>query len=541
MRHHSPISLFDTLGPIMTGPSSSHTAGVLRIGLEGRMLLGGTPDRIDLHFYGKGLARMYKGHLSDSAIVAGLLGYREDYEHLRDVLENAGRRGIAVTCHPHESSTRNPNTVDMRLCKADRNLRVVGITVGGGQILMTRLYSYPISLKGYERGLFVFSDDSLEEAAFRETFGSDLKKLTGKKQGDRTLWTCITGAAPSDSFVETIRKTPGVSEVKVLEPIFDYELQSQDPLFSSVDEMLRLAGRGNISIPALAVRYESRRSGLDEADVRKRITEIWAIMKKSIKIGMSDDGDLLGGFVQRGSGARMLRAVNDKKTLSGPMIGLSIARAIAVMETNGCSRCIAAAPTAGSCGVIPGVLATMIESRGLDEQAAIDALLVAAMIGTLIAMRASLSGSIGGCQSEIGVASAMAAGSLIQIAGGTPDQVSQAVAFALKNILGLICDPVAGPVEIPCIKRNSIGVANAFAAADMALSELQSAIPADEVIGALVNTQKLLPGELKGTMIGGLASTPTALCIKKEWEHRVYYSIKTGATLSAAGNTKVEL
>ena len=541
MQHYPPISLFDTLGPIMTGPSSSHTAGVLRIGLEGHMLLGGTPDRIDLHFYGKGLARMYKGHLSDSAIVAGLLGYRENYEHLRDALEDAGRRGIAVTCHPHESSARNPNTVDMRLRRGSRNLRIVGITVGGGQILMTRLDSFPISLKGHERGLCVFSDDSLEDTAFREAFGLDIKKLVGKTLGNRTLWTCITGTAPSDLFVETIRKTPGVLEVKVLEPIFDYELKSQEPLFSSVGEMLRLAAMEDISIPSLAIRYESRRSGLDEADIRKRIAEIWATMKKSIEIGMSNDGDLLGGFVQRGSGARMFRAIKDNKTLSGPMIGISIARAIAVMETNGCSRCVAAAPTAGSCGVIPGVLATMIELRGLDEQAAIDALLVAAMIGTLIAMRASLSGSIGGCQSEIGVASAMAAGALIHIAGGRPDQMSHAVALALKNLLGLICDPIAGPVEIPCIKRNSIGVANAFAAADMALSELQSVIPTDEVIGALVNTQKLLPSELKGTMIGGLASTTTALRIKKEWEHRVRRSIETITPSSAAGNTKGEL
>lgn len=541
MRRHSPISLFDTLGPIMTGPSSSHTAGVLRIGLEGRMLLGGTPDRIDLHFYGKGLARMYKGHLSDSAIVAGLFGYREDYEHLPDVLEDAGRRGIVVTCNPHESSTRNPNTVDMRLYKGNRNLRVVGITIGGGQILMTRLYSFPISLKGYERGLFVLSDDSLKKTAFMKAFGSDLKQLTVRKQGDRILWTCITGAAPADFSIETIRKIPGVFEIIVLEPIFNYELRSQNPLFSSVDEMLRMSYRENISIPSLAVRYESQRSGLDEVDVRNRIAEIWATMKKSIEIGMSDDGKLLGGFVQRGSGAKMLCAVNENKTISGPIIGKSIARAIAVMEANGCSRCIAAAPTAGSCGVIPGILATMIESRSLDAQTVIDALLVAAIIGTLIAMRASLSGSIGGCQSEIGVASAMAAGLLIHIAGGTLGQISHSVALALKNILGLICDPVAGPVEIPCIKRNSIGVANAFAAADMALSGLQSAIPVDEVIGALVNTQKLLPSELRGTMIGGLASTPTALRLKKEWEHRVRHSIKTGAKSFAAGNIKVEL
>ncbi len=139
------------------------------------------------------------------------------------------------------------------------------------------------------------------------------------------------------------------------------------------------------------------------------------------------------------------------------------------------------------------------------------------MTGALIAMRAPVSGALGGCQSEIGVASAMTAAALAQLSGGTAKEVVHASSLALKNILGLICDPVAGPVEIPCIKRNAIGVANAFAASDMAIAGIESIIPPDEVVDALINVQKLLPVELRGSMRGGLASTPTAQKLKDKW------------------------
>jgi L-serine dehydratase len=187
------------------------------------------------------------------------------------------------------------------------------------------------------------------------------------------------------------------------------------------------------------------------------------------------------------------------------------------MTLNGCMGCVVAAPTAGSSGVLPGALLTAAEHLSSDIAEIEDALLVAAMTGALIAMRAPVSGALGGCQSEIGVASAMTAAALAQLSGGTAKEVVHASSLALKNILGLICDPVAGPVEIPCIKRNAIGVANAFAASDMAIAGIESIIPPDEVVDALINVQKLLPVELRGSMRGGLASTPTAQKLKDKW------------------------
>ena len=186
------------------------------------------------------------------------------------------------------------------------------------------------------------------------------------------------------------------------------------------------------------------------------------------------------------------------------------------MESNGSMRQVVACPTAGSCGIMPGCLMTAAEKLGSSDDQIIDALLSGAMTGVLVAKRAPVSGALGGCQSEIGVSSAMAA-ALAQLAGGSAKQVQEAYALALKNVLGLVCDPVAGPVEVPCIKRNAIGVANAFAAADMALAGIESIIPPDEVLDALINTQQYLPRELRGMMSGGLCATKKAHELKDWW------------------------
>ena len=191
-------------------------------------------------------------------------------------------------------------------------------------------------------------------------------------------------------------------------------------------------------------------------------------------------------------------------------------RAVSVAEVNASMGRIVASPTAGSCGILPGAIITMQKERNLSDDACVKALLTASAIGMVIAKNASLSGAEGGCQAECGSAAAMAAGALVELAGGTPEQISNAVAIAIKNILGLVCDPVAGLVEIPCIKRNAAGVANAIVAAEMALADIKSAIPADEVIMAMKQVGDKMSTSLKETAEGGLAKTPTAerLCVQ---------------------------
>ena len=185
-------------------------------------------------------------------------------------------------------------------------------------------------------------------------------------------------------------------------------------------------------------------------------------------------------------------------------------------ESNAGMRRIVAAPTAGACGVLPAVLLPLCKYEELTQHQLLEALYVAAGIGSIIAYKASIAGASGGCQAEIGTASAMAAGALVALRGGEGEQIGHAVAMALKNLMGLVCDPVAGLVEVPCVKRNVIGAVNAVSAADMALAGIESRIPVDEVIDAMGEVGRRMPVEFRETALGGLAATPTGERLKRE-------------------------
>ncbi|MEG1947626.1 MAG: L-serine ammonia-lyase, iron-sulfur-dependent, subunit alpha [Lachnospiraceae bacterium] len=207
-------------------------------------------------------------------------------------------------------------------------------------------------------------------------------------------------------------------------------------------------------------------------------------------------------------GAAMEQAVREGRTVSGDFMGEVIAKALKMGESNACMKQIVAAPTAGSCGVIPAVFLTYQNRFQESDEAMTKAMFVAAGIGTVIAERAFIAGATGGCQAEIGSASAMAAGGLAYLRGGGETEIIHAAAMALKNLLGLVCDPVAGLVEVPCVKRNVIGAVNAIASADMAMAGIRSKIPPDEVIDAMRSIGMALPCSLKETGEGGLAATP---------------------------------
>ena len=202
--------------------------------------------------------------------------------------------------------------------------------------------------------------------------------------------------------------------------------------------------------------------------------------------------------------------------MTGGYVSEVIAEALSMAESNACMRRIVAAPTAGACGVLPAVLLPLCKYEELTQHQLLEALYVAAGIGSVIAYKASIAGASGGCQAEIGTASAMAAGALVALRGGEGEQIGHAVAMALKNLMGLVCDPVAGLVEVPCVKRNVIGAVNAVSAADMALAGIESRIPVDEVIDAMGEVGRRMPVEFRETALGGLAATPTGERLKRE-------------------------
>ena len=216
-----------------------------------------------------------------------------------------------------------------------------------------------------------------------------------------------------------------------------------------------------------------------------------------------------------GDGMKMRQYCIRGEAMSGGYVSEVIAEALSMAESNACMRRIVAAPTAGACGVLPAVLLPLCKYEELSQHQLLEALYVASGIGAVIAYRACIAGASGGCQAEIGTASAMAAGALVALQGGSGEQIGHAVAMALKNLMGLVCDPVAGLVEVPCVKRNVIGAVNAVSVADMAMAGVESRIPVDEVIDAMGEVGRRMPVEFRETALGGLAATPTGRAVTK--------------------------
>lgn len=279
--------------------------------------------------------------------------------------------------------------------------------------------------------------------------------------------------------------------------------------YDSVGELVEKAVDKGKNISDIVLEDQAAETGRTEEDLLIQMDDYLKVMEDAIKSDMQVDMRSPSGL-SGGDAYKLKQAVDAGQTLGGNILGKALVKAIAMSEVNACMGRIVAAPTAGSCGIIPSTLLTIMEERKIPRQKVIMSLFTASGIGMVIAKRASVSGAEGGCQAECGSASAMAAAALVEMAGGNPGMSANACAIALKNILGLVCDPVAGLVEVPCIKRNAMGAANALAAADMALAGIESVIPVDEVIDAMRSVGNLMPSALKETAEGGLAATPTA-------------------------------
>ena len=271
-------------------------------------------------------------------------------------------------------------------------------------------------------------------------------------------------------------------------------------------------------ISALVLRQQARQLEKTEAEVFAQMRDTYAVMAACIGPGCEEDLRSASGL-SGGDAFKMRRAVESGKNLTGGVLGGALYRALAVSELNAAMGRVVAAPTAGSCGILPAAVLTMQQEKGCSERDCVMALFTASAVGMVITANASVAGAQGGCQAEIGTASAMAAGALVSLRGGTNEQIGHAVAMALKNLMGLVCDPVAGLVEVPCVKRNVIGAVNAISAADMALAGIESRIPVDEVIDAMGEVGRRMPVEFRETALGGLAATPTGKAVKERMPH----------------------
>ncbi|ASS75714.1 L-serine ammonia-lyase, iron-sulfur-dependent, subunit alpha [Tumebacillus algifaecis] len=285
--------------------------------------------------------------------------------------------------------------------------------------------------------------------------------------------------------------------------------------FKVLAELVELAEKENKPIYEIMIEEHVTETGETREKVIAHMTESFDVMMASVERGLKEDIRSFSGLTG-GDAKRVYEYAQKGKTLLGKQATEAMAMALSTSEVNAAMGLVVATPTAGSCGILPGVLSSLRGSLGLEKEQLVLGMFTAAAVGYVVANNASISGAGGGCQAEVGSATAMAAAAAVELAGGTPSEAIQAAGLALKNLLGLVCDPVAGLVEIPCIIRNGFGSVLALAGADMALAGVRSVIPPDEVIMAMYNIGKVMPVELRETAMGGLADTPTARKLERQ-------------------------
>lgn len=287
-------------------------------------------------------------------------------------------------------------------------------------------------------------------------------------------------------------------------------------MFRNVAELIELAESTNKKISQIMIEQEMEFTGKSKENIISQMDRNLEVMEQAVERGLQGVKSVSG--LTGGDAVLLQKYIESGKSLTGKNILDAVSKAVATNEVNAAMGTICATPTAGSAGVVPGTLFAVKNVLNPTREEMINFLFTSGAFGFVVANNASISGAAGGCQAEVGSASGMAAAAIVEMAGGTPDQCAQAMAITLKNMLGLVCDPVAGLVEVPCVKRNAMGAANAMVAADMALAGITSRIPCDEVIDAMYRIGLTMPTALKETAQGGLAATPTG----RELEAKIF-------------------
>jgi len=503
------------LGPVMRGPSSSHTAGAYRIGALARSLLGAPPVRATCTFDPSGsYAACFREQRADLAFAAALLGWPITDDRFDRALDEAAAAGIDVAFRVEPlAEPDHPNAVDLDLVAADgRTLRARARSIGGGAVEVTRLRDWPVRLAGEAHVVLAETDAAAADAVARRLAedGACLSPPeTEQREGLALVTARRTSPLPPEDLAG-LRGADGVREVWTAEPLLFP--QPGRPLFESAADMVAVCADRGQSLGEAAMASEAALLQVPEAEVLAEIERRLAVMADSVATGLADPPPML--LLAPSAGA-VYDAEAAGRLAGGGFATRAAARALAAMHVASGGGVVCAAPTGGAAGVLPAVLVTWQAERGLDDRAAALALLAAGAVGQIFATRATFAAEVGGCQVEIGAAGAMAAAACVQAAGGTVDQAADAAAVALQNAMGSVCDLVQGIVEIPCHTRNAATAAGAFVCADLVLGGYANPVPLDETVDAVLAVGRMLPPELRCTALGGLAQAPSAKALPR--------------------------
>ena len=503
-----PPSIFnDVVGPVMRGPSSSHSAASVRIGRIARDLCGGTPARVLVEFDTHGsLPTTHVSQGSDMGLFGGLLGWEADDARIPESGAALKQAGVDLEIRYVDLRDPHPNTYRLTITRDDVEHRLVALSTGGGMIEVIEIDGYAVSLFGDYDVTLLEVDGAAAAAAALSDACDDVQVVDGAP----ALVVASGQAFVDDATLDSVRGLRRTRRVGAVLPV-----RSRAGLtvpFLHASEMLE--GRDPKAGPLsdFALEFERARGGLDDEGVFARMRHILQIVKQGVAGGLA--GTEYADRILPQQSHRFREMMEQGQLLDGGMLNKAVLYVTALMETKSSMGVIVAAPTAGSCATFPATCLAAAESVQADEARTLRAMLAAGLIGVFVTTRSSFAAEVGGCQAETGAGAAMAAAALVELGGGTAAQALSAASHALQNVLGLICDPVANRVEAPCLGRNVAGASNAFVSANMALAGYDHLVPLDEVLDAHREVSERMARELRCTALGGLSVTPTSKAIE---------------------------
>ncbi len=507
------IGIFnDVLGPIMRGPSSSHTAGSHRIGCLARSLLGDCPAAVTFTFApGSSIAQTYRPQGVDLALAAGLLGQSMTDPAFFESLKRARALGMDIGFEVAPiPRADHPNFMSIELRgPQDGVLRLDAKSTGGGGVEITHLQGWPLRITGKTHDYACICDRACQDSIQQRLMLLDggRRPPVVREKGTQALIHFQRSQALAPAALNELKAARGVHAVHVSDPVF--YVQQGEPLFLSGQGACALGCERSVSLGTLGREYESTLLSMSAAEVRHDMLDRFAVMQTSCSDGFQDDR--VNMLLLAPTAGRIQKAQSEKKLAIGGLHTRAAARAMAVMHTCNSRGIVCAAPTGGSAGVVPAVVITLAEEFNLAPEDIVQLLFAAGATGLIVARRSGFAAEVAGCQVEIGAAGAMAAAAVVEFAGGTAQQAADAAAVALQNTMGLTCDPVQGTCEIPCHTRNAVAASSAFVCADLVLGGYTNPISLDETVDASLSVGKMLPCELRCTAKGGIALAPSAL------------------------------
>jgi L-serine dehydratase len=513
MKH---VSIFnEVIGPVMRGPSSSHTAASYHIGRIVRDLLDGDPEDISIAFAeGGSYAEVYHQQGSDLGFASGLLGLSITDEKFKNALEQARKKGLTIKFTVEKfQGNFHPNAMEIRgNTKSGKHVKVVAKSIGGGAIVIEKINDWNVELIGDSYVLLVQAENSVKEEVieyFSQIEGKLGDPLVKSSKGIFLIQQKHLKLLDNE-MLDFLQSMKGVQRVWTTSPFFFSS--SGQPLFTNGSEMISLATRKRISLGRIALSYEAQLLGISEDEAVKEMLRRYEIMSSGVEKGLKLREK--GMQLLRPTANEIWKAEKEGRLAIGGLHTRAAVRALAVMHVNSSMGVVCAAPTGGAAGTIPGVITTLVEEKELNELETALALFAASGIGLILAMRGTFAAEVAGCQVEIGAAGAMAAAAVVEATGGSAKQAADAASISFQNTMGSVCDLVQGIVEIPCHTRNAVAASSAFVNADLIIGGYMNSIPLDETIDAVMSVGKMLPSELRCTAMGGLALTPSALAMK---------------------------